>query len=258
MTTLETLQAKIARLQAQAEEILKKESTTVLAKIKELMDRHDLTTADIDAYMSGRKSSGKVNNKPLAPPAMYRDPKTGATWSGRGRAPGWIARAKDRSKYSVERDAVIGATVNKTPAKAGNYVRGPQPALYVDPKTGATWSGRGRAPAWMANVKDRSKFLIARATTDETEPKAAIPTKAATPAKKTAAKKMATKKAVAKKSIGQKIAAAAKKAPAKKIAASKPVAKKIAVKKHSANATAATPAAEPASTTTGGGVSPLL
>ncbi|MDR6376116.1 H-NS family nucleoid-associated regulatory protein [Paraburkholderia caledonica] len=174
MTTLETLQARIARLQAQAEEIVRKESTTVLAKIKELMDRHDLTTADIDAYMSGRKSSGKVGNKPSAPPAMYRNPKTGATWSGRGRAPGWIARAKDRSKYSVERDAVIGATVNKTPAKAGNYVRGPQPALYADPKTGATWSGRGRAPAWIAGAKDRSKFLIAGATELKGEPKATL------------------------------------------------------------------------------------
>ncbi|WP_435530751.1 H-NS family nucleoid-associated regulatory protein [Paraburkholderia caledonica] len=105
---------------------------------------------------------------------MYRNPKTGATWSGRGRAPGWIARAKDRSKYSVERDAVIGATVNKTPAKAGNYVRGPQPALYADPKTGATWSGRGRAPAWIAGAKDRSKFLIAGATELKGEPKATL------------------------------------------------------------------------------------
>ncbi|MGY6122186.1 H-NS family nucleoid-associated regulatory protein (plasmid) [Paraburkholderia strydomiana] len=30
-----------------------------------------------------------------------------------------------------------------------------------DPKSGATWSGRGRAPAWMADAKDQKKFLIA-------------------------------------------------------------------------------------------------
>lgn len=45
-------------------------------------------------------------------------------------------------------------------AKAGNYLRGPQPALYRDSKSGATWSGRGRALAWIANAKDRSRFLI--------------------------------------------------------------------------------------------------
>ncbi|MEM5372967.1 H-NS family nucleoid-associated regulatory protein [Paraburkholderia azotifigens] len=47
---------------------------------------------------------------------------------------------------------------------AGNYVRDPQPALYADPKTGATWSGRGRAPAWVAGARDRSRFLIAKAS----------------------------------------------------------------------------------------------
>ncbi|MBN6209404.1 H-NS histone family protein [Ralstonia pickettii] len=29
---------------------------------------------------------------------------------------------------------------------------------YRDPKTGATWSGRGRAPTWIG--KNRDKFLI--------------------------------------------------------------------------------------------------
>ncbi|MBN6205593.1 H-NS histone family protein [Ralstonia mannitolilytica] len=31
---------------------------------------------------------------------------------------------------------------------------------YQDPQTGATWSGRGRAPAWFG--KNRDKFLIAQ------------------------------------------------------------------------------------------------
>ncbi|WP_346780701.1 H-NS histone family protein [Trinickia sp. Y13] len=44
--------------------------------------------------------------------------------------------------------------------RPGNYLRGPQPAKYRDPDSGATWSGRRPAPAWMANAKDRTKFLI--------------------------------------------------------------------------------------------------
>lgn len=39
--------------------------------------------------------------------------------------------------------------------------RGPQPPLYRDPESGATWSGRGRAPHWLG--EDRDEFLIARA-----------------------------------------------------------------------------------------------
>ncbi|CAD6559491.1 hypothetical protein LMG28727_06866 [Paraburkholderia kirstenboschensis] len=86
-------------------------------------------------------------------------------------------------------------------------MRGPQPALYADPKTGATWNGRGRAPAWIANAKDRSKFLIGGATAGDKKQVV----------KKAAAKKAPTaKKTAAKKALGGK-------APATKAAAKKPV-----------------------------------
>jgi len=48
----------------------------------------------------------------------------------------------------------FGARATKT-----KRARGPVEAKYRDPKTGATWSGRGRAPAWLG--KNRDKFLIA-------------------------------------------------------------------------------------------------
>ncbi|WP_375542284.1 H-NS family nucleoid-associated regulatory protein [Paraburkholderia sp. CNPSo 3274] len=32
--------------------------------------------------------------KHVSLPPKYRDPRSGATWSGRGRAPGWIAGTK--------------------------------------------------------------------------------------------------------------------------------------------------------------------
>ncbi|CAM2198006.1 DNA-binding protein H-NS [Paraburkholderia kururiensis] len=35
-----------------------------------------------------------------SPPAKYRDPVSGATWSGRRRAPGWIA-GRDRDAFAV-------------------------------------------------------------------------------------------------------------------------------------------------------------
>lgn len=41
-----------------------------------------------------------------------------------------------------------------------NKAAGPLPAKYQDPKTGATWSGKGRAPAWIRDARNRDKFLI--------------------------------------------------------------------------------------------------
>ncbi|WP_029972047.1 H-NS family nucleoid-associated regulatory protein [Paraburkholderia graminis] len=219
MATLESLQAKIQKLQAQADALLAKKSSAVIEKIKNLMAEHGLTTADIDAHAGGKKRGPKLgaNAAAKAPSAVanYRDPKTGATWSGRGRTPQWIANAKDRSKFLVGDDAAVSAPAIKKTAKAGNYVRGPQPALYRDPKTGATWSGRARPPAWIANVKDRSKFLIEGAAAAGKKPVQKAAAKKAPTAKKTAAKKPASAKVSAKK-------ASAKTAPRKSATAAAP------------------------------------
>lgn len=36
--------------------------------------------------------------------------------------------------------------------------RGPQPPLYRDPASGATWSGRGKEPGWLTGHRD--EYLI--------------------------------------------------------------------------------------------------
>jgi DNA-binding protein H-NS len=185
-TTLEAIQAKMKKLQAQADALMTKETAKALATIHRLMEEHGLTTADIDTH-----TGGKQRAKPATSVAKYRDPKSGATWSGHGRAPGWIASAKNRDKFLVDGSTALLKPVHASKAKtAGNYVRGPQPALYRDPKSGATWSGRGRAPAWLANVKDRSKFLIAGGA------EATVATTAGTVSKGKAGSKKAASKAV--------------------------------------------------------------
>ncbi|MDR6393006.1 H-NS family nucleoid-associated regulatory protein [Paraburkholderia phenoliruptrix] len=222
MATLESLQAKIQKLQAQAEALTAKTSRAVIEKIRGLMAEHGLTTADIDAHANGKKRGpkpgAKATAKSSASAAKYRDPKTGATWSGYGRAPGWIASAKDRSRFLVEGNAVSSAPAAKKSAKAGNYVRGPQPALYRDLKSGATWSGRGRAPAWIADAKDRSNFLIdgsSAAADAKPAAKKAVAKQGAT-AKKTAAKKATSAKVPAKNAVAKStVPAAVKKASAK-------------------------------------------
>jgi DNA-binding protein H-NS len=164
MATLEALQAKIQKLQQQADAMVSQKSAAALESIRSLMARHNLTTADIDAHLGHRKrgrpslKSAGVQTKGVA---RYRDPKTGATWTGHGRAPAWIAGAKDRNKYLVSGSASqVATSVSAKGAKGNGQPKGPQPAKYRHPETGATWSGRGPAPAWLAAEKDRNKFLI--------------------------------------------------------------------------------------------------
>lgn len=236
MATLEQIQAKMKKLQAQAEAMLVAKSQAALNQIRDLMEKHGLTTADIGTHKGGKKRGRKPGAqaavKAGASVAKYRDPKSGASWTGHGRAPAWIANAKDRSKFLVD-GAVAPAVKSQAKVKAvgKGYPRGPQPAKYRDPKSGATWSGRGPAPTWLSSVKDRTKFLIAGADTGA----AAV----APVAKKAAVKKAASKKAVVKKAVVKK--AAAKKAVAKKATAP---AKKASAKPASAPAKKA--AAKPA------------
>jgi len=233
MATIQSIQAKIARLQAQAEAIATAKSTVVLDKIRELMERHQISVTDVETHIGkrrGRKSANKAGSGAgkAGSAAKYRDPKTGATWTGHGRAPQWIANAKNRNKFLIDGASSSTVAAAKKSAKAGNYVRGPQAPKYRDPKTGATWSGRGRAPAWLASVKDRTRFLIEGAAGTSADAQRA-PAK-----KKAAAAKKATRgngAAPAKKATRAKKASATRKAvsakrstAARKVSARKPAA----------------------------------
>ena len=59
-TSLEAIQAKMKKLQAQAAALIAKESATVLTTIHELMEKHGLTTADIDGHVGGKQRAKKA------------------------------------------------------------------------------------------------------------------------------------------------------------------------------------------------------
>jgi DNA-binding protein H-NS len=180
MATLEAIQSKIAALQAKADAIASKETTKVVAQIRAIMEKHGLTIADLEVRLGDKRrgrppASGKAANvasktKGKLPP-KYMNPKTGETWSGHARPPGWIAGVKDRAKFLIAGNTAVksekaGATANTARKNVGGTAaktKGKMPPKYRDPKTGATWSGHARPPQWIAGVKDRSKFLIAGA-----------------------------------------------------------------------------------------------
>jgi DNA-binding protein H-NS len=114
----------------------------------------------------------------------------------------------------------------KSSAKGKTPIRSPKvkvgkPAKYMDPKTGKTWTGHGKAPAWIAVATKKGRrddFLIEKVT----QPKDAKSAEAVAPRapvipKKAVTKKVASKKpkAVAKKaSVAKKAAAPTSKKPA--------------------------------------------
>jgi len=59
--------------------------------------------------------------------------------------------------FGLNEDDVFGA--EKKTGKASKTKGGTVAAKYKDPETGKTWTGRGKAPLWIAG-KDKSEFAI--------------------------------------------------------------------------------------------------
>ncbi|SIT49194.1 Histone family protein nucleoid-structuring protein H-NS [Paraburkholderia ribeironis] len=263
MTTLEQIQAKLKKLQAQADVMIARKAQAAVDQIRDLMLKHGLTTEDIETKAKAKRAARGLNARAgngkakTAGAAKYRDDKTGATWTGHGRAPGWIAGVKDRTPFLIEGASEVKPVAKSAVTRAKGskgQPKGAQPPKYLNPKTGATWSGRGPAPAWLATVKDRSKFLIEGAAApsgaghqatqgaSKAAKKAAKAKSSATSgvvSKKAAAKKAVAKKAVAKKAVAKK-AVASKKTVAKKAPAA---ARKVTARKAAGRKTTATKAA---------------
>lgn len=90
-------QAELAKAIADAQAEAKK---GVINEIRRLMSENGLTADDLVSSVrsSTRGKStehGNVGNK-VAP--KYRDPATGATWSGRGLKPRWLSSALEEGK----------------------------------------------------------------------------------------------------------------------------------------------------------------
>ncbi|WP_080420792.1 H-NS histone family protein [Burkholderia ubonensis] len=92
------LKTRIRMLQAQAEIARKKEVQGAVNEIQKLIAEFDLRPEDLFADIQRR--SRRVRCRAPAT-AKYRDPVSGAVWSGRGRAPRWIA-GRDRELFLIE------------------------------------------------------------------------------------------------------------------------------------------------------------
>ena len=148
MNSYKQIQAQIARLQREANEARKSETAAVVEKLKKSIALYGLTAADVGlddgarpaakkqatgktaAKSAGRKAAGAKPTRPGAGVAKFRDPKSGATWSGFGRIPGWLASVKDREPFRIGAEAAAPETA--APAAAE-----PQPASKAARKASA-------------------------------------------------------------------------------------------------------------------------
>ena len=96
MATLQELlaqQVELAKLIAEKREL---ETSGAIAKARALIEEFGLTSADL--FGKGKGSTAKKEGSKVAP--KYRDPNTGATWTGRGKAPRWLD-GKDRNQFLI-------------------------------------------------------------------------------------------------------------------------------------------------------------
>ncbi|WP_087135620.1 H-NS histone family protein, partial [Caballeronia arationis] len=177
MATLEQIKEKMKKLQTQADALTAKRSRAILDDIHALMAQHNLTSADIEAH---QKSSAR-----------------------KGRPRGALSQKS-------------GQTSTQTSSKSSSAAKGKLPAKYRNPKTGQTWSGWARPPAWIAKVRDRTKFLIDGSSAETTA--TSTTTNGATDGAST--KRLASQPA-AKKRASVKASASSTSAPASSVAATK-------------------------------------
>jgi DNA-binding protein H-NS len=93
----EEIQAKIADLQAQAERVKREEKQQAIDAARAMIVSYGITAKDLGLdkapkLKAGPKPGGKI-------PPKYREPLTGATWSGRGKTPRWVMF--DKSHYAI-------------------------------------------------------------------------------------------------------------------------------------------------------------
>ncbi len=105
MTTYRELKAKAGELLKQAETLRTKEVPTVIAQIKAAMVEYGISLDDLRepakrVAKAGPKAASKAvkRKRTTVSKPKYRNPETGATWTGHGKPPNWLKEAEAKGK----------------------------------------------------------------------------------------------------------------------------------------------------------------
>lgn len=193
------IKSAIAKLEKEAAALREAETTKVVAQIKESIATFGLTVEHL--FGRGAKalkaavSGGKAARKGAGIP-KYRHPKTGKTWTGFGKAPGWIATVRNRDKFLIDQSGVVPTpAVENAVAPVDAVAKKTTRKARTGPlKT--TTRARKAASASAATPETKAGKPVAR----KAAPMNRAPSKKAAPAKKSAA---ASKVATAKSTKSQ-------------------------------------------------------
>ncbi|QNP50612.1 H-NS histone family protein [Diaphorobacter aerolatus] len=78
-------------------EARRQELSTAVTQVRNLVAEYGLTAQDV--FPTGRGSRASATSGVKVAP-KYRNPETGETWTGRGKAPKWIQN-QDREKFAI-------------------------------------------------------------------------------------------------------------------------------------------------------------
>ena len=84
-------------LEQQISEARQREISDAVAQARAIVEEFGLTQQEVFPVGRGARTSASIGVK-VAP--KYRDPATGQTWTGRGKAPKWIQN-EDREKFAI-------------------------------------------------------------------------------------------------------------------------------------------------------------
>lgn len=94
-TAVETMEmGELLELKERVEKRIESLAAEEINELEQRMER-------LRPYVKGGSGRGRAGSKA---PAKYRDPKTGKTWSGRGRTPVWL---REREENGESRDAYL-------------------------------------------------------------------------------------------------------------------------------------------------------
>ncbi|CAG2266102.1 H-NS family nucleoid-associated regulatory protein [Burkholderia sola] len=83
--TIRELQKQLGQLNLLVEETKQREKQAILAEIGEHVKEYGITEIEL------LRAAGFIQAKRQKAPAMYYDPDSGKSWSGKGQRPKWLA-----------------------------------------------------------------------------------------------------------------------------------------------------------------------
>lgn len=103
--TIADLNEQLKRIQTEIEERRASAKTELRADIEQMLKDAELTLQDVFPELAkggkGSPAPAKARQRAEAAP-KYKDPNSGALWSGRGRSPRWVVDVLDAQGISIE------------------------------------------------------------------------------------------------------------------------------------------------------------